>query len=431
MLKMDVCLIGRLHIQLFHLGGLFVHSFQPVFLLQYIEINLFVRGRFNMNSQRWLSLNFFTFFFTWGVFLPYWTGWLIDAKYLSVPEAGFIMSAGMIVRAMSTLFLYPISTKLYSMSKVMKMFGILSLVAILFYLPFDSYVMLLIVTILFSAIYPNILPAMESSASILITTDKIHYGKARAFGSLGYTFALVVVGAVTQIFGINSVLWVMIIGLAIIIISQSLQVPAALKEKPEKINVGEQKYTYKDLLQEKGFLVVLFISILLQGAHAAYYNYGYVFLDDLNVAGFTIGLILNVAVIIEIIIFANADRFFSKMNVSMMYLIAGVGSTLRWVMILLFPSVAVFIVSQLLHAVSFGIAHYAFIQYISNKLKPALIPMAQAVYAAFGMSLSVAVLTMLGGYLYEIEPQYAFGGMLICTVPAIIITLLTMKKYKY
>jgi MFS transporter, PPP family, 3-phenylpropionic acid transporter len=384
-----------------------------------------------MNSQRWLSLNFFTFFFTWGVFLPYWTGWLINAKHLSVPEAGFIMSAGMIVRAMSTLFIYPISTKLYSMSKVMQMFGILSLVAMLFYLPFDSYVTLLIVTILLSAIYPNILPAMESSASILITTDKIHYGKARSYGSLGYTVALVVVGAVTQSFGINSVLWVMMVGLAIIIISQSLQVPEALKIKPEKMDASEQQYSYKDLLKEKGFIIILFISILLQGAHAAYYNFGYVFLDDLNVAGFSIGLILNVAVIIEIIIFANADRFFSKMNVSTMYLIAGTGSTLRWLMILIFPSVAVFIVSQLLHAVSFGIAHYAFIQYISNKLRPGLIPRAQAVYAAFGMSLSVAVLTLLGGYLYDIEPQFAFGGMLICTIPAIILTVLTMKKYKY
>ena len=126
-----------------------------------------------MNSQRWLSLNFFTFFFTWGVFIPYWTGWLVNAKHLSVSEAGFIMSAGMIVRALSTLTLYPLSTKMYSMSKVMQMTGILSLVTLLFYFPLNSYVTLLIATILFSAIYPNIMPAMESSATILIKKDKI------------------------------------------------------------------------------------------------------------------------------------------------------------------------------------------------------------------------------------------------------------------
>ncbi|HEX5563577.1 MAG TPA: MFS transporter, partial [Sporosarcina sp.] len=40
-----------------------------------------------MNNQRWLSISFFTFFFTWGVFLPYWTGWLTIEKGLSVKDA--------------------------------------------------------------------------------------------------------------------------------------------------------------------------------------------------------------------------------------------------------------------------------------------------------------------------------------------------------
>lgn len=383
-----------------------------------------------MNSQRWLSVNFFTFFFTWGVFLPYWTGWLVNAKHLTVPEAGFIMSAGLIVRGLSTLFIYPVSTRYYSISRVMQLFGILSLVTMLFYFPLNSYVPLLIVTMLFSAIYPNILPAIESSASILIAKERVHYGKARSYGSLGYTVALVVVGLVTQMFGINAVLVIMIVGLALIIVTQFIKVPMLLLEKPEQLDASERA-SYADLFKEKGFLVVLTVAILLQGAHASYYNYGYVFLDDLNVSGFVIGLILNVAVIIEIIIFANADRLLSKVNVSTMYIMAAAGSTLRWLIILVFPTVEMFIVSQLLHAVSFGIAHYAFIRYISTKLKASLIPGAQAVYAALGMSLSVAVLTLLGGYLYDIEPQYAFGGMLIVSIPALMITLVTRKKLKY
>ena len=35
-----------------------------------------------MNNQRWLSISFLTFFFTWGVFVPYWTGWLTIEKGL-------------------------------------------------------------------------------------------------------------------------------------------------------------------------------------------------------------------------------------------------------------------------------------------------------------------------------------------------------------
>ena len=384
-----------------------------------------------MKSQKWLSLNFFTFFFTWGVFLPYWTGWLVNGKLLDVSEAGFIMGVGMVTRALSTLILYPMATRLYSISKVMQMFSIAALVAMLFYVPFDSYVALLIVTVLFSGIYPNIMPGMENSATILIQKDNIHYGKARAFGSLGYTIALVIVGAVTQAFSIDAVLWVMIAGLAIIVGSQLSAVPDALKVKPEKSTATEEGYTYRDLLKEKGFIVVIFIAILLQGAHATYYNYGYVYLDDLNVSGFYIGLVLNVAVIIEILFFAQADKYFGNMKVSTMFTIAGVGSTIRWSIIILFPSVSMFIVSQVLHAVSFGVAHFAFVKYISSRLKPGLLPLAQGMYAAFAMSLSVALLTFLGGYLYEIKPGYAFAGMLICSIPALLLTLATKKKLNY
>lgn len=384
-----------------------------------------------MNSQKWLSVNFFTFFFTWGVFLPYWTGWLVNGKDLSVTAAGAIMGVAMMVRAFSTLLLYPLLTKRFSLSFVMQLLGILALVAMLFYIPTNAYTVLFIVTVIFSAIYPNLLPGMESGATLLLRKDHIHYGKARAFGSLGYTIALVVVGTVSQFFGISAVLWVMVFGLLSIVCSQFLFIPVALKEKPQRMLAKEDGTSLKDLLSERGFLIVLFISILLQGAHASYYNYGYVYLDQLHVNGFTIGLILNVAIIIEILFFAIADRYFSEMKVSTMYCIAATGSSLRWIIILVFPSVAMFIVSQLFHAISFGIAHYAFIQYISRKLKPGLISTAQGMYSALAMSLSVAVLTFLGAYLYKISPQYAFAGMLVCSIPALLLTIFTKRKYQY
>ena len=44
------------------------------------------------------------------------------------------------------------------------------------------------------------------------------------------------------------------------------------------------------------------------------------------------------------------------------------------------------------------------------------------------MGLSTAILTFLGGYLYEISPGLSFAAMLICTIPAIAILLLTRKN---
>ncbi|GEN84789.1 3-phenylpropionic acid transporter [Sporosarcina luteola] len=383
-----------------------------------------------MNNQRWLSISFLTFFFTWGVFLPYWTGWLTIEKGLSVKAASIIMGAGMIARSFSTFLVFPYLTARMSYVRVAQWTTLLSLLLAIIYIPDSPYIVLFIITVLFSAVYPIILPAVESGASVLMQKERIHYGKSRSFGSIGYTIALLLVGAATAVWNEQAILYMMIIGLALAALFFSRPAPAVLLVKPERTK-AMAKTGVKDLFATKGFPVVILLAILLQGAHASYYNYGFIFLDDLNVNGFYIGIILNIAVLFEILFFTQADRLLSKMRISTMFLIAAIGSTVRWVLVFLFPIASVFIGTQLLHAASFGIAHYAFIQYISKQLPHSQIAAAQGFYAAFAMSLSTAILTFPAGFLYEISPGAAFLGMTVCSVPAIIIVMATRKRLNY
>ena len=383
-----------------------------------------------MKSQKWLSVNFFAFFFTWGIFMPYWTGYLTNVKGLSVTSASIIMSAGMVARAFSTFVLFPSATNRFSVQLVLRITALLSFLSVMFYVPFSDFTALLIITILFSLIYPNLLPAMESSASLLMQRDKIHYGKSRSFGSAGFMMAVLFMGFATEIWGEEAILWTMVCALAIIMFSFSKPTPSALTEKPH-VATKRDKDVLKGLFTSKQFIVILLLTVLLQGSHASYNNYAFIYLQDIGVNSLYIGMILNVAIVLEIVFFLMADRFFSKAKVSSMFLMAGIGATIRWLFIYLFPSVWVFILLQTLHAVTFGIAHYAFIQYISNKLEKRYIPAAQGIYAALSMSLSSAALTFVGGYLYDIEPRLAFLGMVACTVPAILITFTTRKMYNY
>lgn len=383
-----------------------------------------------MNNQKWLSLNFFAFFFTWGVFLPYWTGWLTNDKGISVSGASLIMGAGMFARSLSTLIFFPLMTRIFSLGKLMQGLAIGSFVLMLLHMPANSYLWLFILTFAFSFVYPNLLPAMESGATVLMKTDHIHYGKSRSYGSVGYTMALLIVGAATAVWQESAIYWVMLAGLLFMAITQSATSPIPLQTKPEpkKSSSGS---AMKELLRSKPFMLMLLITTLLQGAHAAYYNYGFIYLQDVGVNSFYIGLILNVAILFEILIFAKADTWFANWSVSSMFLLAGIGSTLRWVLIFLFPSVWVFIFSQVFHALSFGVAHFAFIRYIFQKLDPLHIPAAQGMYAAIAMSLSVAALTIIGGFLYEISPGLSFLGMALFSGSAILLVLLTRKRFSY
>jgi len=383
-----------------------------------------------VNNQRWLSQSFFVFFFTWGIFLPYWTGWLVQAKDLTVADASMIMACGLVARAVATMFVFPFMSKFMSNKKIIIIFTILALLTAIIYIPATSNMSLLLITLLFSLVYPTLMPAIESGASTLVRQGKVHYGKSRSYGSIGFVIAVLILSMLTGVWGEQAILWSMIVGLIFLLVKQLMQTPPALLVKPT-LQDRKGKLSMKGLWKVKTFPIVLIVVFLLQGAHAAYYNYGYIYLQELDVNPFYIGMIINIAVIFEVLYFMKADSFLSKWRPSSLLLLAGAGSTFRWMLIFLFPNVGIFIVSQALHALSFGVAHIAFIRYLTKSLPKEQIANAQGIYSGLALSLSTAILTFVGGYLYEIEPGLSFLGMILCTIPAMIILLVTRRKLNY
>lgn len=383
-----------------------------------------------MNNQRWLSMSFFVFFFTWGIFLPYWTGWLTSAKGLTVTQASIIMGAGMIARSFSTFFLFPYAMRNMSLLRVIRWTTLLSFIVALAYLPESPFSVLFGLTVLFSAVYPIILPGVESGASLLMQHERIHYGKSRSFGSIGYTVALLLIGSVTAIWNEQAILYMMIIGLGMALLFFYRPAPEVVQQSPVAESTA-QKGQLRALFADKPFVIVLCIAILLQGAHASYYNYGFIFLDDMGINGFYIGVILNIAVLFEIIFFTQADRLLVGVKISTIFLIAATGSTIRWISIFLFPVASVFIATQMLHSISFGMAHVAFVQYISKNVPNYLIASAQGIYAAVAMSLSVAILTFPAGYLYDQSPRFAFLSMAACSIAALMLILWTKQRISH
>lgn len=375
-----------------------------------------------MNTQRWMAQHFFIFFMTWGVFLPYWTGWMIDEKGISVSEASFIMSAGLVARGLATLFIFPYLLRIWSSRKLINVISITTFLTMLLYIPSQSFSSLLIVTLIVHVFYPTLMPALDSAAGMLVQHRQLqHYGKSRSWGSIGFVFTGMVLTVFTGAFGDAVILWAMLLGVFVFMLLGLKQTPEVLSLKPEIPKDGSFKM--RDLFKAKHFGLVLVIVILLQAAHASYYNYGYIYLQDIDAPKYLIGVILNVAVISEIIFFAKADTVFYKFSVGSLLALASLGSTVRWILVFAFPNVFVFTIAQTLHAASFAMGHYAFMKYLAENISPLQIPNAQGIYSALALSWSTAVFTVFGGFLYEIEPRYAFLGMIICTIPSMLLAL--------
>ena len=378
-----------------------------------------------MNVQQWMSVRFFLFFMGWGIFLPYWTGYLVDGKGLSIEQASIMMSIGLIMRGISTVTLYPMMKKTASDLRVLQWVSAAALVLACSYIPAQGYVALLLITALFNFFFPMLMPALDATAGSLTQHSNLRYAKARSYGSMGFICMVLIISMLSGAFGDQLFLIGMIGVLSVFTALTWTKAPESVRLAPEPT---AERASFKKLFQVRYFPLVLLLAILLQGAHAAYYNYGYLYLQELGVSKYYIGMIINVSVLFEIALFTYADRLFKKWTPGMMFALAAAGSTIRWCIIYLFPNVEMFIVSQLFHSLSFALAHYAFMRFITLHVPTHYLPTAQGLYATFAQSFATALMTFFATYLYTMSMQTAFLGMIVFTIPAFFIAFYIGRK---
>lgn len=380
-----------------------------------------------MKAQKWMSMQFFGFFFTFGIFVPYWSIWLVSDKNFTPDQAGIIIATGLLTRAMTTFFLFPLASQYMSLARLNQRVVFLSVLLFALLIPANSFVMVIVTTFFISLLYPMPLAMHEAMASKLMKKEEIAYGRSRSYGSLGYIIALLLTGVVISILGEKSIIYVMIVGMIIFAILASLRAPSTLQEKNDPSGMSVKK-----LFQSKSFVFVLLLCVILQSAHAAYYSYAVLFLGDIGVQPEFIGFLLLIAVIAEIVFFFISDSLFKKGQVTTLLTFSVTASIVRWMLLFLFDHVMVFIVSQFLHAFTFGLTQVAFMKYLDSNIKNQFFSYAHGLYAALGLSLGNGLLTIVSGYLFSISPSYAFLGMAIICMPCFILIYLlkvTLKNH--
>ncbi|GAB1306390.1 3-phenylpropionate MFS transporter [Bacillus altitudinis] len=372
-------------------------------------------------------MQFFGFFFTFGIFVPYWSIWLVADKNFSPDQAGIIIATGLLTRAMTTFFLFPLASQYMGLARLNQWVVFLSVLLFVLLIPANSFSAVIVTTFFISLLYPMPLAMHEAMASRLMKKGEIAYGRSRSFGSFGYIVALLLMGIMISLFGEKVIIYVMLGGLLLFALLASLRAPSTLREKNDPAGMSIKK-----LFQSKSFVFVLLLCVILQSAHAAYYSYAVLFLGNLGVRPEYIGFLLLIAVIAEIVFFFISDSLFKKGSVTTLLMFSVTASIIRWVSLFLFEDVFIFILSQLLHAFTFGLTQVAFMKYLDRHIKNQFFPYAHGLYAALGLSLGNGLLTIVSGYLFSISQSYAFLGMAIICMPCFLLIYLlkvTLKNH--
>ena len=380
-----------------------------------------------MSSKTWLSTNYFLQFLVTGTFLPFWMVYLTSVKNLSVLEASSIFSMLYIARVISGIFLSPYLIKKYNIDITLKLSVGIGLILAVSYGFTNEKIVLGLITFLFGMIYFMVSPLVEGLASLFLREENIDYGKARTYGSLGFTVIGIIIGGILSYVGNEALYYILIFLVALYLVFMFLPQPKLVKnlsfEEPNAKKEKESLYSW--VLKDRNAILLIITVFLYQLSHTAYNNYNALYLESMNIsAKWLSGVILNVSVIAEIIFFIFSKRIVKRIKPKNLMIFAGVCAIIRWGALAMFHNIYVFTIMQTFHAITFAVAHIAFILILNKDYNNKEIIDMQNLYTAICFQLSMAVGLYIMGALWDISTSYVFYASAII---AAIGTLVAMR----
>ena len=379
-----------------------------------------------MSSKTWLSTNYFLQFLVTGTFLPFWMVYLTSVKNLSVLEASSIFSMLYIARVISGIFLSPYLIKKYNIDITLKLSVGIGLILAVSYGFTNEKIVLGLITFLFGMIYFMVSPLVEGLASLFLREENIDYGKARTYGSLGFTVIGIIIGGILGYVGNEALYYILIFLVALYLVFMFLPQPKLVKnlsfEEPNAKKEKESLYSW--VLKDRNAILLIITVFLYQLSHTAYNNYNALYLESMNIsAKWLSGVILNVSVIAEIIFFIFSKRLVKRIKPKNLMIFAGVCAIIRWGALAMFHNIYVFTIMQTFHAITFAVAHIAFILILNKDYNNKEIIDMQNLYTAICFQLSMAVGLYIMGALWDISTSYVFyASAIIAAVGTVVAT---------
>ena len=379
-----------------------------------------------MSSKTWLSTNYFLQFLVTGTFLPFWMVYLTSVKNLSVLEASSIFSMLYIARVISGIFLSPYLIKKYNIDITLKLSVGIGLILAVSYGFTNEKIVLGLITFLFGMIYFMVSPLVEGLASLFLREENIDYGKARTYGSLGFTVIGIIIGGILGYVGNGALYYILIFLVALYLVFMFLPQPKLVKslsfEEPNTKKEKESLYSW--VLKDRNAILLIITVFLYQLSHTAYNNYNALYLESMNIsAKWLSGVILNVSVIAEIIFFIFSKRLVKRIKPKNLMIFAGVCAIIRWGALAMFHNIYIFTIMQTFHAITFAVAHIAFILILNKDYNNKEIIDMQNLYTAICFQLSMAIGLYIMGALWDISTSYVFyASAIIAAVGTVVAT---------
>ncbi|CAI0740117.1 3-phenylpropionate MFS transporter [Serratia proteamaculans] len=370
-----------------------------------------------LQSTRWLALSYFTYFFSYGIFLPFWGIWL-KGEGIPPETIGILLGAGLVARFLGSLLIAP---RVKDPSHLVTALRLLALLTLAFAIGFcfgNGWGWLMLVIAGFNLFFSPLVPLTDALAGTWQKQITLDYGRVRLWGSLAFVIGSALTGQMVSVWGHNAILYSLIISILAMLLGMMLK-PSVMPQGEARTH-SEADRSLWEMLKEGPVWRFLLCVTLLQGAHAGYYSFGSIYWQEAGYSASTIGYLWSLGVVAEVIIFASSNFLFRRWNARNLLLLSACCGILRWGLMASSTELGWLLVIQILHCGTFTVCHLAAMRFIAARKGPEVIRL-QAVYSALAMGGGIAIMTVIAGFLFEHLQGGVFWVMAAVVVPALFI----------
>ncbi|BEO43751.1 3-phenylpropionic acid transporter [Serratia marcescens] len=370
-----------------------------------------------LQSTRWLALSYFTYFFSYGIFLPFWGVWL-KGEGIAPETIGILLGAGLVARFLGSLLIAP---RVKDPSHLISALRLLALLTLAFAIGFcfgNGWGWLMLVIAGFNLFFSPLVPLTDALAATWQKQIRMDYGRVRLWGSLAFVIGSALTGQLVAVWGHNAILYSLILSVLAMLLGMLLK-PSVMPQGEARTHGGAERSLWA-LLKEGPVWRFLLCVTLLQGAHAGYYSFGSIYWQEAGYSASTIGYLWSLGVVAEVIIFASSNVLFRRWNARNLLLLSACCGVLRWSLMAYSTELGWLLLIQILHCGTFTVCHLAAMRFIAARQGQEVIQL-QAVYSALAMGGGIAVMTVIAGFLFEHWQGGVFWVMAAVAVPALFI----------
>jgi len=344
----------------------------------------------------WRLSGFYFFYFAFiGAFAPYWSLYLKSLDF-SALQIGILMSLLPVTRIFAPAAWGWLADHTGKRLMIVRLAALAGLVTYCGVFAGTSFAWLFAVMLVMGFFWSASLPLVEATTLSHLQNSAAQYGRIRSWGSLGFIFAVTVVGYLLDHLAVTVLLWV-ILGFKLGIVIFSRQIPDA----PLPPHAADAPLA-RQIFKRPAVLAFFAACFLMSVAHGPYYTFYSIYLVEHGYSKSAVGALWAVGVICEIGVFFIISKLVPRFGLRRILAFSFGCAVLRFLIIGWgVESVALIFFAQTLHAATFGAYHAAAVSLVHQLFRGQHEAKGQALYSSLSYGVGGTLGVLLAGLVWE------------------------------